>query len=127
MLTNTGGEMSHDEFFSEMRMQGVEHLGQVRVGLLETTGDFSLLLYPHDQVRYGLPLFPKQYKLVDQINANEYYACMYCGYVDKPLKVDQPCGRCQNKCIGWAKAINIVKTELYQATFNTILKRIKLA
>lgn len=101
-----GGEMSHDEFFSEMRMQGVEHLGQVRVGLLETTGDFSLLLYPHDQVRYGLPLFPKQYKLVDQINANEYYACMYCGYVDKPLKVDQPCGRCQNKCIGWAKAIN---------------------
>ena len=33
-----GGEMSHDEFFAEMRQQGIEHLGQVRVGLLETDG-----------------------------------------------------------------------------------------
>ena len=30
------GEMSHDEFFAEMRQQGVEHLGQVRTGLLES-------------------------------------------------------------------------------------------
>ena len=50
------GKMSHDEFFSEMRRQGVEHLGQVRIGLLEVDGNFSLVLYPLDDTRYGLPL-----------------------------------------------------------------------
>ncbi|MER2164216.1 MAG: YetF domain-containing protein, partial [Psychrobacter alimentarius] len=36
------GKMSHDEFFAEMRQQGVEHLGQVRTGLLEADGNFSI-------------------------------------------------------------------------------------
>lgn len=102
------GQMSHDEFFSEMRLQGIEHLGQVRVGLLETNGDFSILLYPHDEVRYGLPLFPKQYQSVTQIDSGDYYACMYCGHVDKPLALKELCSRCHNKCIGWAKAMNNV-------------------
>ncbi len=39
-------------------------LGQVRVGLLESDGKFSILFYPPEQVRYGLPLFPKPYKAV---------------------------------------------------------------
>lgn len=102
------GQMSHDEFFSEMRLQGIEHLGQVRVGLLETNGDFSILLYPHDEVRYGLPLFPKQYQSVTQIDSGDYYACMYRGHVDKPSALKELCSRCHNKCIGWAKAMNNV-------------------
>lgn len=73
--------MSHDEFFAEMRQQGVEYLGQVRTGLLETDGEFSLLLYPSDKTGYGLPLFPKQYQGAEQIESGIYYACMYCGYV----------------------------------------------
>ncbi|MFW2780260.1 DUF421 domain-containing protein, partial [Acinetobacter baumannii] len=36
---------SHDEFFSEMRQQNVEHLGQVRTALLESDGILSLLYY----------------------------------------------------------------------------------
>ena len=45
------GNMSYDEFFAEMRQQGVEHLGQVHTGLLETDGNFSLLLYPLDATK----------------------------------------------------------------------------
>ncbi|SLJ84602.1 DUF421 domain-containing protein [Psychrobacter sp. DAB_AL43B] len=100
------GEMSHDEFFAEMRQQGVEHLGQVRTGLLETDGEFSLLLYPPDKIGYGLPLFPKQYQAVDQIEHGIYYACMYCGYVDYLSNPNQVCQRCENDGKKWAKALN---------------------
>ncbi|WP_440454089.1 DUF421 domain-containing protein [Psychrobacter sp. ASPA161_9] len=98
------GKMSHDEFFAEMRQQGVEHLGQVRVGLLETDGSFSLLLFPPDETRYGLPLFPKQYQPVKEIDPKHCYACMHCGYVDYIAKPDQQCVRCE--CESWAKALD---------------------
>lgn len=100
------GKMSHDEFFSEMRRQGVEHLGQVRVGLLETDGNFSLLLYPLDDTRYGMPLFPKQYSAVTQVQADHYYACMYCGNVSHLAQPNELCSRCHNKQRRWTKAIN---------------------
>ncbi len=100
------GKMSHDEFFSEMRQQGVEHLGQVRVGLLETDGNFSLILYPLDDTRYGLPLFPKQYKRVNDVNPNYHYACMYCGNVDYIASPHALCPRCKHRARRWAKAIN---------------------
>lgn len=100
------GKMSHDEFFAEMRQQGVEHLGQVRTGLLETDGEFSLLLYPPDDTGYGLPLFPKQYQAVDKIEPGIYYACMYCGYVSYLSNPNQVCQRCENDCRNWAKALN---------------------
>ncbi|WP_425917140.1 DUF421 domain-containing protein [Acinetobacter sp. TSRC1-2] len=98
------GKMSHDEFFAEMRQQGIEHLGQVRAGLLETDGKFSILLFKSDEIRYGLPLFPKKYKEVKQVESETYYACMYCGYVDYISKPDQQCSRCN--CCRWAKALN---------------------
>lgn len=98
------GKMSHDEFFAEMRQQGVEHLGQVRVGLLETDGSFSLLLFPPAETRYGLPLFPKQYQAADEIDPKHCYACMHCGYVDYITEPDQQCVRCE--CESWAKALD---------------------
>lgn len=100
------GKMSHDEFFSEMRRQGVEHLGQVRIGLLEVDGNFSLVLYPLDDTRYGLPLYPKPYKAVEQVEPNYHYACMYCGNVSYLTQAHERCKRCQNKSRRWAKAIN---------------------
>ena len=98
------GKMSHDEFFAEMRQQGIEHLGQVRAGLLETDGEFSILLFKPDDIRYGLPLFPKAYHPVHQIEPEQLYACMYCGAVEKINQHNQPCTRCG--CKRWAKAIN---------------------
>jgi len=100
------GKMSHDEFFSEMRQQGVEHLGQVRTGLLETDGKFSILLYPPEKTGYGMPLFPKQYQSVEKVESGVHYACMHCGHVAHIAEPEQLCPRCDDKCRGWAKALN---------------------
>lgn len=100
------GKMSHDEFFAEMRQQGVEHLGQVRTGLLETDGNFSILLYSAENTSYGMPLFPKQYQPVEQVESGVYYACMYCGYIDFISDANQICPRCDTDCKNWAKALN---------------------
>jgi len=37
--------ISEDEFFMELRQQGIEHLGQLRLGILEVDGDVSLYFY----------------------------------------------------------------------------------
>lgn len=100
------GKMSHDEFFAEMRQQGIEHLGQVRTGLLETDGKLSILLYTDDEVRYGLPLFPKQYQPVEQVEPTVCYACMDCGYVAHIVDPNQLCIRCEDQDKNWAEAIN---------------------
>lgn len=98
------GQLSHDEFFSEMRQQHVEHLGQVRVGLLESDGKFSLLFYAPEDVCYGLPLFPKAYERVKTIENGCYYSCTHCGYTAFIEAYDEFCPRCN--CCEWAKSIN---------------------
>lgn len=101
------GKMSHDEFFAELRQRNVEHLGQVRTGLLETDGTLSVLLFPEDEVRFGLPLFPKQYQAVTKIDPHQHYACMYCGHVEVISSAKQLCSRCENKAKNWAKATDV--------------------
>lgn len=101
------GKMSHDEFFAELRQHSVEHLGQVRTGLLETDGTLSVLLFPDDEVRFGLPLFPKQYQAVTEITPDQRYACMYCGHVEVIRSAEQLCSRCENEAKNWAKATDV--------------------
>ncbi len=98
------GKMSHDEFFAEMRQQGVEHLGQVRVGLLESDGKFSILFYSPEQVGYGLPLYPKAQQPIQHIEAHQHYACLHCGNVCLLTSAQKDCPRCQH--CRWTKAIN---------------------
>lgn len=98
------GKMSHDEFFTEMRQQGVEHLGQVRVGLLESDGKFSILFYSPEQVGFGLPLYPKAQQQIQQIKTNQHYACLHCGNVCLLASAHQDCPRCQH--CQWTVAIN---------------------
>lgn len=100
------GRMSHDEFFTEMRKQGVRHLGQVHIGLLETDGEFSVLLFPHEQTRYGLPIFPKEFEAAKELEDKKPYACMHCGYVEHISSLNQACSRCHDHSIGWTKALN---------------------
>src|SRR5690606_15066016 len=64
------GQMSHDEVFAEMLQQGVEHLGQVRTVLLEKDSKFSVLYFSDDQVKYGLPRFPKPCSIGEQVKAD---------------------------------------------------------
>ncbi|MCO8103297.1 DUF421 domain-containing protein [Acinetobacter indicus] len=103
------GKMSHDEFFAEMRQQGVEHLGQVRVGLLENDGKFSILFFSNDQVRYGLPLFPKACQEITEVKPHTHYACVYCGYTDFLQSAEQICPRCAS--CHWTEAINTLRVD----------------
>lgn len=50
--------ISSNELLMELRQQGVEHLGQVRLAIVETDGDISLLFYEREQVRPGLSVLP---------------------------------------------------------------------
>ena len=99
------GRMSHDEFFTEMRQQGVRHLGQVEVGLLETDGEFSVLLFPDEETQYGLPIFPEEFQAATTVEEGHPYACMHCGDVEYVSEPDELCARCHHS-IGWAKALN---------------------
>lgn len=98
------GKYSHDEFFAEMRQQGTEHLGQIRSALLESDGKFSILFYPKDEVRYGLPIYPDACQVQQHVQAHTFYACTYCGHVQLLEQYNQHCPRCA--CNQWYLAMN---------------------
>lgn len=95
---------SHDEFFAEMRQQSVEHLGQVKVALLETDGCLSILFYSKDETKWGLPLFPDHYKKTNYLNPTLFYSCMYCGRTQHLKHLENECPRCKGK--DWAESLN---------------------
>ncbi|WP_233789122.1 DUF421 domain-containing protein [Sphingobacterium sp. HMA12] len=96
---------SRMEFFSELRNLNVEHLGQVKEGVLEVDGTMSVLFYSDEDTKYGLPLFPSSYKAVDTAMTDGPFACMYCGNILTQLSAGGPqCPRC--KRTKWAKAMN---------------------
>lgn len=93
-----------DEFFSEMRQQSIEHLGQIRTAILETTGNLSFYYYPDEEVKPGLPLLPKVYcKMSDHIDSPGKYACTSCGKVEE-LSSQMNCNRCGKNL--WVRAID---------------------
>lgn len=99
---------AQQEFFAELRNKSVEHLGQVRMGLLEVDGTISILFYADDEVKYGLPLFPDHYQPLRSETPGPV-ACMYCGNVTDGLSSPHMlCPRCQHH--KWALALNRKRT-----------------
>ncbi|WP_236255482.1 DUF421 domain-containing protein [Chryseobacterium indoltheticum] len=97
-----------DEFFSEMRQESIEHLGQVKTAILETTGNISFYYYQDDEVNFGLPILPKPYKKkLYQLTEENIYACTYCGNTEKLQAGYHSCSRCDQK--EWVIAINNVR------------------
>lgn len=83
-----------DEFFAEMRSHNIEHVGQVRIALLETNGQVSFFFYENDEVRPGLPVLPKLYsKRSKVIDEKGIYACTYCGKTED-RHIGGNCERC---------------------------------
>lgn len=98
---NRRTDFSQNEFFAELRNQSVEHLGQVKIALLEVDGTMSILRYPEQEVRYGLPLFP-----VDTTGPDNHAprVCTFCGKVEEPGSRILRCSRCGKN--EWTTAIN---------------------
>lgn len=98
--------LAKDEFFSELRQQGVSHLGQVETAILETSGILSIYYYPDEKVKSGLPILPKQFaEALIVIPTDGTYACRFCGNTQKlKAATEHQCKKCTYK--EWVKAID---------------------
>jgi uncharacterized membrane protein YcaP (DUF421 family) len=76
--------LGQDEFFAELRLKGVSHLGQVEKAIIETNGLITVFFYTDDEIKYGLPILPESLDIqLKEINKAGYYSCVFCGYTEK--------------------------------------------
>jgi uncharacterized membrane protein YcaP (DUF421 family) len=93
---------SEQELFVQLRLQHVSHLGQVRGGFLEPTGNVSIYYYADTDVVAGLPIVPGT-PMVTKIAVTGDYACARCGRVERLVVGDEKrCGKCEHST--WARA-----------------------
>jgi uncharacterized membrane protein YcaP (DUF421 family) len=78
----------HDELFEQLRLKGVEHLGQVRAAYLETNGAVSV--FKRDEERPGLAIVPpwdveqpRQIKAGSSVPEEVLLACERCGEIQE--------------------------------------------
>lgn len=100
-------DLGLEELFSDLRVEGVEHLGQVRTAILEHNGQLSVFQYKPEEVKPGLPILPNDLKKqTESINEPGKYACCSCGQVQLFSAPAGPahCQQCQKTV--WVKAIS---------------------
>ena len=96
--------LAQGEFFAELRMNSVSHLGQVRKTYIETSGEISIFYYEDEDVRWGMPILPEQLSKKTNIRTEEgWWACNNCGNPTHfSTKGDSKCTVCKNEY--WLKA-----------------------
>ena len=88
---------SPEEICMELRKKSVEHLGQVKTAVLETSGDLSVFYYADEDVHYGMPTLPAMRKLLAETEDGIFYACARCGNTERSRgKQRYECGRCRH-------------------------------
>ncbi|RZL41811.1 MAG: DUF421 domain-containing protein [Pedobacter sp.] len=98
--------LAQDEFFSELRQKNITHLGQVKLTIIETSGELSIFYYPDTEVKYGLPILPDMFnQRCEEIKEKGVYSCSFCGNTLKlNPDVKQKCQKCEKT--KWVKSIN---------------------
>lgn len=99
--------MAHEEFFAQLRLKQITHLGQLKFAILETNGSVSVVYYPDDEVKWGLPVLPHLSATKSiQLSGKGIYACAYCGRTEeiKTSIEDLQCNDCKRN--EWVVAIN---------------------
>lgn len=100
--------IAKDEFFAEMRHENIEHVGQVRQAILETNGQMSFVFYSEDDMKPGLPIWPKEYeKKIKDIQSAGNYACGFCGNIEKIDSGTHTCNRCNKD--EWVLAMDSIR------------------
>lgn len=104
-----GLNISEDEFFMELRQDGVEHLGQVRLALVELDGQISTFLYDHADVRPGLSVLPPPHRAnFSRVPLTGTYACNHCGQTQEITRdCKHTCPRCQGET--WSVALSTTR------------------
>lgn len=100
--------LAQDEFFSELRVYSVEHLGQIKNAYLETSGEVSVFFYADEDVKFGLPILPQLFSLKSKnIPNHATYACTFCGNIQELWERKAKCDRCKKE--EWVEAIKTIR------------------
>jgi uncharacterized membrane protein YcaP (DUF421 family) len=101
-------DLAQDEFFAELRLKSIEHLGQVRNAYVETNGDVSVFFYEDKDVKYGLPLRPQLFSRKSRLIAKSgIYACTFCANVQEHEPTTATCSMCGRD--EWVEAIRTLR------------------
>lgn len=101
--------LAQDEFFAELRLKNISHLGQVQLAILETTGSISVFYYKDDEVKYGLPILPALFaNKQEEIKHRDYFSCSFCGVTELLEPTSKAICKCCKKDV-WVKSINILR------------------
>lgn len=92
------------EFFMELRINGVDQLGQVRLAIMETNGQLSVFYFSDDEVKPGLCILPQgcseRFTIVPEEGE---YVCVQCSkFVPLQAGEKRRCPRCSHP--EWSKA-----------------------
>ncbi|MHC0444612.1 DUF421 domain-containing protein [Flavobacterium sp. 3-218] len=97
--------LAQDEFFAELRIKSIEHLGQVKHAFIETSGEISVFYYKDEEVGYGLPILPLLFEAKSKIIPKDgIYSCSFCGNTTEQKKGTATCQVCQKE--EWVESIN---------------------
>lgn len=100
--------LAQDEFFSELRVKSIEHLGQVRHAFIEPSGEISVYYYADEEVKPGLPLIPKLYNKKSKTISNPgMYSCTICGYTQNLTGPKAICPVC--KADEWVASLTTIR------------------
>ncbi len=103
-------DLAQDEFFTELRLRSIEHLGQVRNAYIETNGAISVYFYADEDVKYGLPIRPQLFYLKSKtIPKSGIYACTFCANVQQLDPTSAHCSVCNRD--EWVEAIKTRRIE----------------
>ncbi|MFL5808767.1 MAG: DUF421 domain-containing protein [Flavisolibacter sp.] len=97
-------KITQQQLFEVLRAKKIFHLGKVQRMYLEACGIFSV--YPQEQTKPGLPLFPPDDKPIleeyTRVDRNDV-ACINCGYIKPHFQKETYCKNCGNN--EWTAAI----------------------
>jgi uncharacterized membrane protein YcaP (DUF421 family) len=100
--------LAQDEFFSELRLKSVEHLGQVRNAYLESSGEVSIFYFEDKDVKPGLPILPERYNRKSKmIEKPGTYSCSFCGHTQEQETGTAVCTNCEKE--EWVKSIQTLR------------------
>lgn len=102
-------DIAQDEFFSELRVRSVEHLGQVKYAFLEPSGNISIFFFKDADVRPGLPLLPMLFnKRGKHIEEGGLYSCSNCGHTQTLFPGIAVCPVCKKE--EWVQSLASIRT-----------------
>ena len=100
--------LAQDEFFSELRLKSVEHLGQIKFAYLETSGEVSVFYYEDENVLPGLPIIPQLFLNKSKIILSDgLHSCTFCGNTEAQKAGTAICKSCKRD--EWVEAIKTLR------------------